>query len=74
MLVVKRATSLFNSLCSDVARQVALFLLTVFPYLKLGRFCDIYSTVIVRYSFVLHLISDFLWSSCFKSCGPKDTH
>ena len=64
MLVVKRTTSLFNSLCSNVARQVALFLLPVFPYLKLGRFCDIYSTVIVWYSLALHVISDF------NFCGP----
>ena len=35
MWVVKRATaSLFISFCSNVARQVALFLLPVFPYLK----------------------------------------
>ena len=34
MWVVKRATSLFNSFCSNVARQVARFLLPVFPYLK----------------------------------------
>ena len=33
-LVIKRATSLFNSFCSNVARQVARFLLPVFPYLK----------------------------------------
>ena len=32
--VVKRATSLFNSFCSDVAKQVACFLLPVFAYLK----------------------------------------
>ena len=31
---VKRATSLFNLCCSNVARQVARFLLPVFPYLK----------------------------------------
>ena len=31
--VVKRATSLFNSFCSNVAKQVARFLLPVFPYL-----------------------------------------
>ena len=31
--VVKRATSLFNSFCSNVAKQVALFLLPVFPNL-----------------------------------------
>ena len=35
MWVVKRATLLFNSFCSNVARQVARFLLLpVFPYLK----------------------------------------
>ena len=34
MLVVKRATSLYKSFCSNVARQVARFLLPVFPYLK----------------------------------------
>ena len=34
MLVVKRATSLYNSFCSNVARQVARFLLPVFPNLK----------------------------------------
>ena len=34
MWVVKRATSLFNSFYSNVARQVADFLLPVFPYLK----------------------------------------
>ena len=33
MWVVKRATSLFNSFCSNVAKQVARFLLPVFPYL-----------------------------------------
>jgi len=37
MWVVKRATSLFNSFCSNVARQVARFLLPVFPYLKTGH-------------------------------------
>ena len=71
--MVKHATSLFNWLCSNVARQVARFLLPVFPYFKLGRLCYISSTVIVRYSFALHVISDFLWSSCFESCEPKDT-
>ena len=34
MWVVKRATSLFNSFCSNVARQVARFLSPVFLYLK----------------------------------------
>ena len=34
MWVVKRATSLFTSFCYSVARQVARFLLPVFPYLK----------------------------------------
>ena len=34
MWVVKRATSLFNSFCSKVARQVVRFLLPVFPYLN----------------------------------------
>ena len=34
MWVVKRATSLFNLFSSSVARQVARFLLPVFPYLK----------------------------------------
>ena len=34
MWVVKRATSLFNSFCSNVARQVACFLLPVFPCLN----------------------------------------
>ena len=29
----------------------------------LGRFCDIYCTVILRYSFALRVISDILWSS-----------
>ena len=37
MWVVKRATSLFNSFCSNVARQVARLLLPVFPYLKVAR-------------------------------------
>ena len=32
MWVVKRATSLFNSFCSNIARQVACVLLPVFPY------------------------------------------
>ena len=36
MWVVKRPTSLFNSFCSSVARQVARFLLPVFPYLKVA--------------------------------------
>ena len=36
-----------------------------------GRFCYIYCTVTLRYSFALH--SDILWSSCFESYGPKDT-
>ena len=40
---------------------------------RLGRFCDIYCTVILRYSFVLRVISDILWSSCFESYGLKDT-
>ena len=34
MWVVKRATSLFNSFCSNVARQVARFMLLVFPYVN----------------------------------------
>ena len=34
MWVVKRATLLFNSFCSNVATQVARVLLPVFPYLK----------------------------------------
>ena len=34
MWVVKRATSLFNSFCSNVAKQVARFLLPVFAYLR----------------------------------------
>ena len=34
----------------------------------LDRFCDIYCTVILRYSFPLRV-----WSSCFESYGPKDT-
>ena len=34
MWVVKRATPLFNSFCSNVARQVACFLLRVFPCLN----------------------------------------
>ena len=33
---------------------------------------DIYCAVILRYSFALR--SDILWSSCFESYGPKDTH
>ena len=33
MRVVKRTTSLFNSFYSDVAKQVARFLLPVFPHL-----------------------------------------
>ena len=33
MWVVKRTTSLFDSFCSNVAKQVARFLLPVFPYL-----------------------------------------
>ena len=32
--MVKCITSLFNSFCGNVARQVACFLLPVFPYLK----------------------------------------
>ena len=32
--VVKRATSLFNSFCSYVAKQIARFLLPVLPYLR----------------------------------------
>ena len=32
--VVKRATSLFNSFCSHVAKQIARFLLPVLPYLR----------------------------------------
>ena len=34
MLVVKRATSLYNSFCRNVARQVSCFLLPVFPNLN----------------------------------------
>ena len=34
MWVVKRATSLFNSFCSNVAKQVTHFLLPVLPYFK----------------------------------------
>ena len=33
---------------------------------RLGRFCDIYCAVILRYSFALRVISDILWSSCFE--------
>ena len=33
MWVVKRVTSLFNSFCSNVAKQVERFLLPVFPHL-----------------------------------------
>ena len=36
---------------------------------RLGRFCDIYYTVVLRYSFALGV----MWSSCFESYGPKDT-
>ena len=39
----------------------------------IGRFCDIYCTVILQYSFALHAISNILWSSCYVSYGPKDT-
>ena len=38
-----------------------------------GRFCDIYCTVILRYSFALGVISEILWSSCFESYARKDT-
>ena len=37
MWVVKRATSLFNSFCSNVAKQVARFLLPVLPKLSTIR-------------------------------------
>ena len=40
--VAKRATSLFNSFCSNVAKQVSRFLLPVFPYLKLFCFVLIF--------------------------------
>ena len=40
--------------------------------LTIGRFCDIYCAVILRYSFALR--TDILWSSCFESYRPKDTH
>ena len=40
---------------------------------RLGRFCDIYCAVILRYSFALRVISDILCSSCFESYGSKDT-
>ena len=40
---------------------------------RLGRFCDIYCEVILRFSFALRVNSDILWSSCFESYGPKDT-
>ena len=41
---------------------------------RLGRFCDIYCAVILRYSFALRVISDIPWGSCFsESYGPKDT-
>ena len=43
MWVVKRATLLFNLFCSNVAKQVARFLLPVFPYLKL--FCFVFIVV-----------------------------
>ena len=33
----------------------------------IGRFCDIFCTVILRYSLALRDISDILWSSCFES-------
>ena len=38
--------------------------------LTIGRFCDINCAVILRYSFVLRVISDILWSSCYESYGP----
>ena len=36
MWVEKRATSLFNSFCSNVAKQAARFLFPVFTYLRTG--------------------------------------
>ena len=39
---------------------------------RLGRFCDIYCAVVLRYSFALRVISDILWSSCYESYGPKE--
>ena len=32
---------------------------------SLGRFCDIYYAVILRYSFALLVISDILWQQLF---------
>ena len=40
---------------------------------EMGWFWDTYSTVTLQYSFALRVISDIPWSSCFESCGPKDT-
>ena len=39
--------------------------------LTIGRFCDLYCAVTLRYSFALRVKSDILWSSCFESYGPK---
>ena len=41
--------------------------------LTIVDFVTLHCAVILRYSFALRVISDFLWSSCYESYGPKDT-
>ena len=47
---VKRATSLFNSFFSNVAKQVACFLLPVFRTFTRNRLCELLRKCIVRSS------------------------
>ena len=41
---------------------------------RLGRFCDIYYTVILWYYFKLRVVSDILWYSCFESMEWTKRH
>ena len=54
--VVKRATSLFNSFCSNVAKQVARFLFPVFPYFNKfnGANCNILAALVRRGDIFTH--------------------
>ena len=48
MRVVKSALSLFNSLCCNVAKQVARCLLPVLPYLKIKAIFSLMFTFLIQ--------------------------
>ena len=63
--VVKRAMSLCNSFCCNVAKQVACFLLPVFPYLK-GAF---HSNQNVRFEFSATFSGE--WNSIIQNFSKR---